>query len=98
MASILPLDKGSGTLPLVTTGDDCLLGKFAAPEFSTFPFKVTVKPGLDLPAESGLSGKVVRRFGGVSSGKSGITIGCCVGRTRGFGELGRDVEDTVRPL
>lgn len=54
------------------------------------PFTVTVAPGRDLPADIGLSGKVVRRFGGASSEKSGRTIGCGGGRTREPGELGRD--------
>ena len=70
---VLPL--GSTSLPLVTAGDDCLLGRFTGLGVSAFPFKVITAPGLDLPAESGLSGKVVRRLGGVSSGKSGRTIG-----------------------
>ena len=87
------------TLPLVTIGDDeCLLGKFVGLGVSMFPFTVTATPGLDLPAEIGLSGKVVRRFGGVSSGKSGRTIGCGGGRTRGLGELGRDVGAALRPF
>lgn len=59
---------------------------------------MTAAPGLDLPAETGLSGRVVLRFGGVSSGKSGGTIGCGGGRTRGLGELGRDDGAELRPL
>lgn len=55
-------------------------------------------PGRDLPAESGLSGKVVLRFGGVSRGKSGGTTGCCGDRSRGPGELGRDAGAGVRPF
>lgn len=47
-------------------------------------------PGLDLPAEIGLSGKVVLRFAGMSRRKSGSTTGFCKGQTRGIGELDRD--------
>lgn len=61
---------------------------------SRFPFT----PGLDLPAERGLSGKVVLRFGGVSCGKSGRLIGCGGGRRRGLGELGLEVDPTLRPF
>lgn len=87
------------SLPLLTMGDDCLLVTFAGLVVSTFPFTVAAAPGLDLPAESGLSGKVVRRFGGVSRGKSGRTIGCGGGRTRGLGELGRDNDGAaLRPF
>lgn len=90
-------------LPRTTMGDGCLLGKVVELVVSVFPFKVRAAPGLDLPADGGLSGKVVRRFGGVSSGKSGGTIGCGWGRTRGPGELGRETEARfclarVRPL
>ena len=59
------------TLPLLTIGDDdCLL--VISPEFvfCTCPFTVLAAPGLDLPAERGLSGNVVLRFGGVLCGKS----------------------------
>lgn len=98
MLSILPLEEGSESLPLVTIGEDCLLGRLVGPELSTFAFTVTATPGLDLPAESGLSGKLVRRFGGVSSGKSGRIMGCGDDRTRGLGELGRDVDAALRPL
>lgn len=56
-------------------GDECLLDVLAVVVVSELPFIVTVLPGLDLPAESGLSGKVVLRFGGVSRGKSGGTTG-----------------------
>lgn len=55
-------------------------------------------PGLDLPAESGLSGRVVRRLGGVSSGKSCRTSGCGGGRTRGLGLLGRDTGAARLPI
>lgn len=89
-----PLPLGSGTLPLETIGDDCLLV-----EVSEFPFTVMPAPGRDLPAERGLSGKVVRRLGGVSSGKSGRTIGCGGFLTRGpAGELGREAGAELRPF
>lgn len=93
-----PLTEGSVSLPLETMGDGCLLGKFPGVDISIFPFTVTAAPGLDLPAESGLSGNVVRRFGGVSSEKSGRIIGCGRGRTRGLGELGLDDADALRSL
>lgn len=78
-------------------GDDCLRG-FATLGASAFPLIVTEGFGLDLPADRGLSGRVVRRFGGVSSEKSGGTIGCDGRRTWGLGELGREREAAVRPL
>lgn len=78
-------------------GDDCLRG-FSTLGVSTFPLVVTEGFGLDLPADRGLSGRVVRRFGGVSSEKSGGTIGCEGRRTWGLGELGRETEAAVRPL
>ena len=62
-------------LPLVTMGDECLLVVLTGATVSEFPFGATTAPGLDLPAEIGLSGKVVLRFGGVSRGKSGGTTG-----------------------
>lgn len=71
---------------------DCLLGKAVELVVSVFPFKVRAAPGLDLPADGGPSSKVLCRFGGVSSGKSGGTIGCDCGRTRRPGELGRETE------
>lgn len=71
-------------------GDECLLGIFTDPVVSGLLFIVRAAPGRDLPADTGLSGKVVLRLGGVSRGKSGGTTGCCGGRTRGLGELGRD--------
>lgn len=55
-------------------------------------------PGRDLPAETGLSGNVVLRFGGVSRGKSGGTTGCGGGRTRGLGELGLEDGAELRPF
>jgi hypothetical protein len=71
-----PLAGGSVSLPRMAMGDDCLLGIFMGAGASEFPFMVRATPGRDLPAETGLSGKVVLRFGGVSSGKSGGTTGC----------------------
>ena len=65
----------SVSLPLVTMGDECLLGRLPLDVASEFPFVETTEPGRDLPAETGLSGKVVLRFGGVSRGKSGGTTG-----------------------
>lgn len=70
-----PFPGDSMILPLETMGDGCLLGTFVGVGVSTFPLTVRAAPGLDLPAESGLSGNVVRRFGGVSSEKSGRIIG-----------------------
>lgn len=55
-------------------------------------------PGRDRPAETGLSGNVVLRFGGVSRGKSGGTIGWGGGLTRGLGELGLDAGAELRPF
>lgn len=88
-----PLPLGSETLPLETIGDECLLVGV-----SEFPFIVMVAPGRDLPAERGLSGKVVLRFGGVSREKSGRTIGCGEFLTRGLGELGREDGAELRPF
>ena len=86
------------SLPLVTIGDKCLLGIFTELLVSWFAFTVTEPPGLDLPVEIGLSGKVVLRFGGVSRGKSGGTTGCGGVRTRGPGELGLDDGAALRPF
>lgn len=97
LPSTRPLPEGSVSLPLLTMGDDCLRG-FATLGASAFPLIVTEGFGLDLPADRGLSGRVVRRFGGVSSEKSGGTIGCDGRRTWGLGELGREREAAVRPL
>lgn len=72
----LPLAVDSTTLPLVEMGDDSLLDKSGGTGFSVFPFTMTAAPGRDLPAERGLLGKVVRRFGGVSWGKSERVTGC----------------------
>ncbi|CAD6229338.1 unnamed protein product [Miscanthus lutarioriparius] len=49
-----------------------------------------VIPGRTLPVESGRSGSLVLKFGGVSLGKSGISSGRTGARVRVFGELGRD--------
>ena len=59
--------------------------------FCKFRFALVVRaaPGRTLPAEAGLSGSVVLRFGGASLGKSGISICCTEARTRGLGEFGR---------
>ncbi|MCI26804.1 hypothetical protein A2U01_0048001, partial [Trifolium medium] len=65
---------------------------------TTFTDRFLPAPGRDLPAESGLSGNVVLRFGGVSRGKSGGTTGCGGARTRGLGELARDDGAELRPL
>lgn len=92
------LPGASVSLPLETMGDDCLLGTTTAAGVSNFPFTTTAAPGRDLPAEIGLSGKVVLRFGGVSRGKSRGIIGCGGGRTRGLGELGLDVGAGLRPF
>lgn len=97
LPSTRPLPEGSVSLPLLTMGDDCLRG-FATLGASAFPLIVTEGFGLDLPADRGLSGRVVRRFGGVSSEKSGGTIGCDGRRTWGLGEPGREREAAVRPL
>lgn len=89
---------GSVDLPLLTIGEECRLGILTdACVSELFPRKVPA-PGRDLPAESGLSGNVVLRFGGVSRGKSGGTTGCGGGRTRGLGELGRDDGAELRPF
>jgi hypothetical protein len=89
---------GSVDLPLLTVGDECRLGILTdACGSELFPFKVPA-PGRDLPAESGLSGSVVLRFGGVSRGKSGGTTGCGGARIRGLGELARDDGAELRPF
>lgn len=93
----LPL--GSESLPLAITGDDDLLTTAVVFDVgSTYPFAARLAPGLDLPADNGLSGNVVRRLGGVSRGKSGSMTGCGGCRTLGPGELGRETEVTLRPL
>lgn len=70
----LPLEY-IGALPL--DGEhDCLLGlPPAGPPGSTEPERGLGAPGLPLVAESGLSGNVVLRFGGVSSEKPGMSDG-----------------------
>lgn len=58
---------------------------------STFRVDLTPEaPGRTLPAESGRSGNLVLKLGGVSLGKSGISSGRTGARDRVFGELGRD--------
>lgn len=89
---------GSLSLPLDTVGDACLLGAFTWPTVSEFAFVFIAAPGRDLPAESGLSGKVVLRFGGVSREKSGGITGCWGARGRGPGELGLDGGPGTRPF
>lgn len=79
----------------MTIGDDCLLGGFVKPG-SEFPRTDTGVLGRDRPAETGRSGIVVLKLGGVSSGKSGGTIGR--GRGPGPGELPRDTGAELRPL
>lgn len=98
LAGIRPLPMGSECLPLEITGDGCLQTEVEVLVDSTFPFTVRPTAGLDLPADSGLFGKVVSKFGGVSSEKSGRAIDCGGARTRGTGELGRDTEATFRPF
>lgn len=80
LPSTRPLPEDSVSLPLLIMGDDCLRG-FAILGVSAFPLVVTEGFGLDLPADRGRSSRVVRRFGGVSSEKSGGTIGCDGRRT-----------------
>lgn len=93
-----PLPGGSTDLPLLVAGEDDLLDKFTELGLSgLLAFDPKAAPGLDLPAETGLSGNDVLRLGGVSCGKSQGITGCC-GRTLGLGELGRDVDVWVRPF
>lgn len=93
-----PFPWVSASLPLVTTGDEFLL--VMGPLGSGLAFAVLLPAiGLDLPADIGLSGRVVLRLGGVSRGKSASTIGCCgVVLTLGPGELGLDNEGALRPF
>ena len=79
-------------------GEDGRLGILTEAWISEFPFEVRALPGRDLPAETGLSGNVVLRFGGVSRGKSGGTTGWGGARTRGPGELGLDAGAELRPF
>lgn len=81
----------------MVAGEDGLLDTFTELGLSGLAFDVREAPGLDLPAETGLSGNAVLRLGGVSSGKSGGKTGCC-DRTLGLGELGRDVDVWLRPF
>lgn len=70
-----PLPGVSVSLPLETVGDAALLGMVTVDVGSGLPLTDAAGVGRDLPAEIGLSGNVVLRFGGVSRGKSGGTIG-----------------------
>ena len=70
-----PLPGASVILPLVMVGDAALLGTVPVDVVSGLPLTDEAGVGRDLPAEIGRSGNVVRRFGGVSRGKSGGTIG-----------------------
>jgi len=81
----------------VLAGEDGRLEMLPELGLSELAFDVIEAPGLDLPAETGLSGNDVLRLGGVSSGKSGGTRGCC-DRTLGLGELGWDVVVWLRPF
>lgn len=78
-----------GVLPL--DGEhDCLLGlPPAGPLGSTEADRGLGAPGLPLVAESGLSGNVVLRFGGVSSEKPGMSDGFH-GLDLTVGDAGRD--------
>lgn len=85
-------DDASENLLLVTAGTETFFTCADVAEGSVFGVDLMPKaiPGLDLPADSGLSGNFVLKFGGVSFGKSGISSGRTGARGRGFGELGRD--------
>lgn len=84
-------DASENLLRLTADTETFFIGAEAA-EGSVFGVDLMPKaiPGRDLPADSGLSGNFVLRFGGVSFGKSGISRGRTGARGRGFGELGRD--------
>lgn len=85
-------DDASENLLRLTAGTETFFTGADTVEGSVFGVDLMPKaiPGLDLPADSGLSGNLVLRFGGVSFGKSGISSGRTGARGRGFGELGRD--------
>lgn len=85
-------DDVSENLLRLTAGTETFFTGAEAAEGSVFGVDLMPKaiPGRDLPADSGLSGNFVLRFGGVSFGKSGISSGRTGARGRGFGELGRD--------
>lgn len=82
----------SGNFFRVTTGNEILLCELKVAAGSELGDDLTVKaiPGRALPAETGRSGSLVFRFGGVSVGKSGISSGRTGVRGRGLGEFGRD--------
>lgn len=97
MACCPLLNKGtfemfSGIFFRVTTGNEILLFELKVAAGSELGDDLTVKaiPGRALPAETGRSGSLVFRFGGVSVGKSGISSGPTGVRGRRLGELGRD--------
>lgn len=85
-------DNASENLLRLTAGTEIFFTGAEAAEGSVFGVDLMPKaiPGRDLPADSGLSGNFVLRFGGVSFGKSGISSGRTGARGRGLGELGRD--------
>lgn len=74
------------------TGSECLRPDPAETGASVFELALAISgiPGRVLPAEVDLSGNFVLRFGGVSFGKSGISIGVTGARGRTPGELGRE--------
>lgn len=86
------LDDASENLLRLTAGTETFFTGADVAEGSAFGVDLMPKaiPGRDLPADSGLSGNFVLRFGGVSFGKSGISSGRTGARGRGVGELGRD--------
>jgi hypothetical protein len=90
--SVGVFDDGSENLLRLTAGTETFFTGADVAEGSVFGLDLMPKaiPGLDLPADSGLSGNFVLKFGGVSLGKSGISSGRTGARGRGFGELGRD--------
>jgi hypothetical protein len=85
------LDRASEYLLRATAGSDTFTGAKAA-DCSVFGVDLIPKaaPGRDLPADNGLTGNFVLRFGGVSLGKSGISSGRTGARGRRFGELGQN--------
>lgn len=93
-------DGFSVNLLRLTTGKEILLFKLKGAAGSELVFARTVNaiPGRTLPAEDGLSGSLVLRFGGVSFGKSGISSGRTGALGRGLGELAREEGAEFRPL
>lgn len=86
------LDGASENLLRFTAGTETFLTGAEAADCSVFWADLSPRaiPGLDLPADIGLSGNFVLRLGGVSLGKSGISSGRTGALGRVFGELGRD--------